>query len=273
MSNITKKVLLSIGLSIPSAAIGVILREAFQAWGIFDPFSQWLGGWLKMHITLAQVEWTIAAGIALLGYAGLLWIIWRYHRAPTPIIIGDQANFHGDVGDRIGSVKHESSPQRIGSPLQIEFEKDERYERAEQILEAGIFRRLIYVSVFSESMDDISDCNVRLIAATPRPKTGDNPTTFPVPFGANFDLRGKQRKFIQIVRFAENHGKCSILEHDHIIISAAVGGLFPGFTTIPIPSKNNPAILTLEAFAPGIASRMTHLRIWVIEWRIHAKIT
>jgi hypothetical protein len=97
MSNIARKVLWSIGLSIPSAAIGVILRGVFQAWGIFDPFSQWLGGWLKMHITTAQVEWTVAAGMALLAYAGLLWIVWRYHRAPTPIIIGDQANFRGEV--------------------------------------------------------------------------------------------------------------------------------------------------------------------------------
>jgi hypothetical protein len=91
-------------------------------------------------------------------------------------------------------------------------------------------------------------------------------------FGANFDLRGKQRKFIQIVRFAENPGNGSKLEHDNIIISAAVGGLFPGWTTIPIPSIDDPAILTLEAFAPSIASRTAHLRIWVTERRIHAKI-
>jgi hypothetical protein len=139
-------------------------------------------------------------------------------------------------------------------------------------LSAVAFRRLVYVSVFNKSGNDISDCNIRLVAATPRPKTGDNPTNFPVIFRANFDLRGKQRKFIQIARFAENPGNGSTLERDNIIISAAIGGLFQGFTTIPIPSKDNPAILTLEAFAPSITSRMTHLRIWVIERRIHAKI-
>jgi hypothetical protein len=160
----------------------------------------------------------------------------------------------------------------IGSPLQIEFESNNKYERTEQT-ETGIFRRLIHVSVFNESMDDISDCNIRLIAASPRPHTGDNPTDFPVFFGANFDLRGKQRKFIQIVRFAENPGNGSILERDHIIISAAVGGFFLGWTTIPIPSIDIPAILTLEASAPSIASRMAHLHIYATDRRIHASIT
>jgi hypothetical protein len=167
----------------------------------------------------------------------------------------------------------ESSPQQIwSSPLKLEFGSGDKYERPEQILETGIFRRIIYVSVFNESVDDISDCNVRLIAATPRPKTGDNPTNFPVFFGANFDLRGKQRKFIQIARFAENHGNGSTLERDNIIISVASGGLLAGWTTIPIPSIDDPAILTLEAFAPSIASRTAHLHIWVTERRIHAKI-
>ena len=132
---------------------------------------------------------------------------------------------------------------------------------------------MIYISVFNEKLDDIQDCNIRLIAATPRPKTGDNPTKFPVGFKENFDLRSKQRKFIQIVRFAENPGgNPSTLELDNIIISTASGGLFAGWTTIPIPSENNPAILTLEAIAYGIASRTAHLHIWVIERRIHAKI-
>ena len=116
MSDIAKKVLWSIVLSIPSAAMGVILRGVLQAWGIFDPFSQWLGGWLKMHITPAQTEWTIAASVAFLAYAGLLWIVWRYHRAPTPIIVGDQANFHGEIVDHSGTTTKEQQteqPQRI----------------------------------------------------------------------------------------------------------------------------------------------------------------
>jgi hypothetical protein len=160
----------------------------------------------------------------------------------------------------------------IGSQLQIEFGNDERYERTEHIDETGIFRRTIYISVFNGSLDDISDCNIRLIAVTPRPNTGNNPTNFPVGFGANFDLRGKQRKFIQIIRFAENPGNASILERDNIIILAASGGFFPGWTTLPIPSRDTPAILTLEAFAPGITPRTAHLHIWVIQRRIHAQI-
>jgi hypothetical protein len=64
----------------------------------------------------------------------------------------------------------------------------------------------------------------------------------------------------------------SALERDNIIISAASGGLSPGFTTLPIPSEDNPATLTLEAFAPDIRSKTAHLRIWVDQGRLHAKI-
>jgi hypothetical protein len=166
----------------------------------------------------------------------------------------------------------ESPPQRIGSPLKIEFGNDERYERIEHFNETGIFRRTIFIAIFNESADDISDCNIKLIAATPRPKTGDSATNFPVGFSENFDLRSKQRKFIQIVRFAENHGSGSALERDNIIILAASGGFFPGWTRIPITSRDSPAILTLEAFAPSIESRTAHLHIWVIQRRIHAQI-
>jgi hypothetical protein len=208
---------------------------------------------------------SIVLGTVIIGYA-------IHRRIQLEPIVGDQANFRGVVGDHAGSATTESPPQRVGPPLQIEFGNDGKYERTEHIDETGIFRRMIYISVFNESLDDISDCNIRLIAATPRPKTGDNPTNLPVYFGANFDLRGTQRKFIQIVRFAENPGgNPSTLERDNIIISAASGGFFPGWTTLPIPSRDNPAILTLEAFAPGIASRTVHLHLWVTQRRIHAQ--
>jgi hypothetical protein len=245
-----------------------------QVWGIFDPFSEWLGGWLKMHITPAQAEWTVAGIIALVGYATLLFIVWRQRILPTGGVqqSADVSQSRRDIISAAEMEQPESSPQRIGSPLQIEFGNDGKYERIEPIYETGIFRRVLYVSIFNESADDIYDCNIRLIAAMPRPKTGDNPTSFPVYFAANFCLRCKQRKFVQILSFAENPGNGSTLERDNIIISIASGGFFPGWTTIPIPPENSHAILTLEAFGLGIASRTAHLHIWVDQRRVHAQI-
>jgi hypothetical protein len=103
MSNITKKIISLIGL-LPIAIVGVILRKVFQVWGIFDPFSEWLGGWLKMHVTPAQAEWTVAGIIALGAYAALLWFVWRYNR-PTPIIVGDQANLQTEPPQRISLLE------------------------------------------------------------------------------------------------------------------------------------------------------------------------
>jgi hypothetical protein len=190
MSDIAKKVLWSIVLSIPSAAVGAILRGVFQAWGVFDPLAEWLGGWLKIHVTQAQVEWTIAGILALLAYAALLWIVWRYHHIQP--IAG--ATLSADISQSQRGMKvsttdigqQGSSPQGIGSPLQIEFGNDVKHERTQHFDETGIFRRTIHISVFNVSLDDIPDCNLRLIAATPRPNTGDNPTTFPAHFGVGF---------------------------------------------------------------------------------------
>ena len=250
------KALFSIAWAVLSGAIYWLLDHFLYSWLV-----QYLG--ITFDIKEANVIASISSYVipALLS-AVTIWAVYqagrRWQPAPMPAATSGLA------------VAPASA--LIGSPLQIEFGNDERYERTQHIDETGIFRRTIYISVFNESVDDISDCNIRLIAATPRPKTGDNPTNFPVPFGANFDLRGKQRKFIQIVSFAENPGNGSILERDNIIISAASGGFFPGWTTLPIPSRDNPAILTLEVFAPGITSRMAHLHIWVIQRRIHAQI-
>jgi hypothetical protein len=88
-----KKILWTVALSIPSAVFSVVLREVFQAWGIFNPFSQWIGGWLKMHVTPAQTEWTIASVVALFAYAGLSWIVWRHHRVGADLDVRDASRY------------------------------------------------------------------------------------------------------------------------------------------------------------------------------------
>jgi hypothetical protein len=85
MSDVAKKVIWSVVLSVPSAALSVVLRGVFKAWGVFDPFAEWLGSWLKMHVIPAQVEWTIAGVMALAAYSVLIWIVWRYHRTPQMV--------------------------------------------------------------------------------------------------------------------------------------------------------------------------------------------
>jgi hypothetical protein len=93
MSDIAKKVVSFIGL-LGSAILTIILRKVFEVWGIFDPFSEWLGGWLKMHITSTQVEWTIAGAIAVAAYAALLFLVWRRHHIQP---IADVAQPHPEA--------------------------------------------------------------------------------------------------------------------------------------------------------------------------------
>jgi hypothetical protein len=118
MSDIAKKVLLSIVLVFPSAVISYVLRKVFQAWGVFDSFSEWLGEWLKMHVSQAQVEWTIAGILALFAYAALLWIVWKHHHI-LPL-----RSLDGDVRSEIrpsGVVRNDALKISIGETADFEL--------------------------------------------------------------------------------------------------------------------------------------------------------
>jgi hypothetical protein len=96
-------------------------------------------------------------------------------------------------------------------------------------------------------------------------QTGAQPTQYPVLFCANFNLPKGERQFIRVLTFAED-GATSSLERDNLVISAAVGGWFGGWTTIsPIPLKDCPGRITLEAFAPSVYTSQARLTIWVDE--------
>jgi hypothetical protein len=88
------------------------------------------GGWLKVHVTPAQVEWTIAGILALFGYSVLLWIVWRSH-APRLADI-KRADIQQSQRDMIGNQQRESPPQRIGqTDLQIIIGSGTNYEKVE----------------------------------------------------------------------------------------------------------------------------------------------
>lgn len=82
MSDRAKKLLTPVLLAFPGAVVAVILREALRAWGILDPFADWLGGWLKVHVTPTQAEWTTAALLAVIGYGLSVWLVIRYLSQP-----------------------------------------------------------------------------------------------------------------------------------------------------------------------------------------------
>jgi hypothetical protein len=152
----------------------------------------------------------------------------------------------------------------VTAPLAIELGADQNHQRIEHF-DNGLLRRSIYVAVCNSSDADIHDCNIKLTAATPRLKIGNADTSYPVFFGSNFDLSPSKRKYVTILSFAES-GATDAIERDNILISAAVGGWFGGWTTLsPLPTKDNPAILTLEAFAPAAIPSQARLKVWIDE--------
>ena len=160
MSGIAKKLICSLALTIPSAALSFVLREVFQAWGIFDPFSEWLGGWLKVHITPAQVEWTIAGIVALLAYAALLWIVWRYHRISPFTDLS--THIPEPQRDIIGGNLQPESMQQIGSnDLQIIIGSGNNYETTAESDNQNRVIRSVLVGVKNRNLNRyISNCKL-----------------------------------------------------------------------------------------------------------------
>jgi hypothetical protein len=111
MSGVAKKILLSIVLSIPSIVIGIILREALQKSGILDPLSDWLGGWLKMHVSPTQAYWATVSIITLVTYAALLWGVWRPHRIPLSGKDSTAARPDMTISDAIDYIANDSNTQ------------------------------------------------------------------------------------------------------------------------------------------------------------------
>jgi hypothetical protein len=80
MTETVKKICWSVLLAILSAAVGIVARGVFQAWGILEPLSTSLGHWLKIHVSPNQTGWSIAAIIAISCYGGALWLMWCQSR-------------------------------------------------------------------------------------------------------------------------------------------------------------------------------------------------
>ncbi len=151
------------------------------------------------------------------------------------------------------------------APLSIELGLAKDYERIEHFAINGLLRRTIAITITNRSADDISDCNLKLIAATPPAMIGDSKALYPILFTQNFDLYAGKMKRVEIISLVEN-GWQTGEQRDSIRIHAASVGWQGGWTTLsPIPPQNNPAILTFEAFATGTASSQTRIKVWVDE--------
>jgi hypothetical protein len=152
-------------------------------------------------------------------------------------------------------------------PLSIELGTGSNYECVEHFPANGLVRRSIKIAIVNRSADDVADCNVRLIAATPPAMIGDSPAAYPILFTKYFDLATGKRKYVKIISLVESGWQIEWQKHS-ITIHVAVGGgwVSKGWTTLsPLPAQANPGVLTFEAFAPGIASSQAQVKIWVDE--------
>jgi hypothetical protein len=155
----------------------------------------------------------------------------------------------------------------VSAPLGIELGTGANYECLEHFPENGLVRRSIKIAIVNRSADDVADCNVRLIAATPPAMIGDSKASYPILFTQNFDLAAGKRKYVKIISLIESGWQIEWQKHS-ITIHVAVGGgwVSRGWTTLsPLPTQGNPGVLTFEAFAPGVASSQAQVKIWVDE--------
>jgi hypothetical protein len=93
--------------------------------------------------------------------------------------------------------------------------------------------------------------------------SGDAKVDYPIFFTQNFDLYAGKMKRVEIISLVES-GWQTEWQRDSIRVRVASGGWMGGWVTLsPLPAQDNPAILTFEAFAPGIASSQSRVKVWV----------
>jgi hypothetical protein len=210
MSDITKKIISLIGL-LPTAIISVILRKVFQVWGIFDPFSELLGEWLKMHVTPAKIEWTIASILALAAYAVLLWIVWR---RVTPIA---DANLSANVPQPQGGIKAITQAGRNAKqPLQIILGTGDSFETVES---SGANRsRTVRVKIQNNTDTEISNGTLKLLNLDP-PNNGYK--EFLLKDYITISPNG--RIFIDVAAYNEGTSEALVGQWIRLIIPGAAG--------------------------------------------------
>lgn len=56
---------------------GLHTTKVLSAWGVIDALSLVLGGWLKLHVSPALANWTVALLVGFVLYGFALWFVWR----------------------------------------------------------------------------------------------------------------------------------------------------------------------------------------------------
>jgi hypothetical protein len=128
MPRIAKRIFYSVAAAVPTVILQIILRRVFEVWGIFNPFSDWLGAWLKMHASPAQVEWTIAALISITGYVVLLYFIWRHFRASPSSEFAAPRTMDGVPSYPDPEIRDGASKNVFSEPPKIVFGNGNEYE-------------------------------------------------------------------------------------------------------------------------------------------------
>jgi hypothetical protein len=256
MSGSTKRILFSVAATIPSGIVGVILRKVFEVWGIFSPFSEWLGGWLKMHVSAEQAEWTVAGIVSIAGYAVGLYFIWRNFRAsPASLVPNEIASANNATAGRpsTAGVSHST----VSRP-QIIFGNGDGYETKKA---SGLYKTTHTFSVGIKNANTatfLSNC--KLHAEVNDPKTGHPRSYLLVD---TFTLNASEERSVEIVSFDEpasisNHAGKHINLHIPI-----VGGFYDVGSGWPWQMPIGHYVFTLRLTCRETAPNELVCKVWV----------
>ena len=67
----------TIGLAILSGIVSYVAKQVIASWGVLNPVSRWLGGWLQLHISAGLTGWILALLVFVAFYGFALWFLAR----------------------------------------------------------------------------------------------------------------------------------------------------------------------------------------------------
>ena len=241
---------LTAAATLPTAILAVILRRAFQVWGIFDPIGDAFGGWLKGHVSAPQAEWTTASLIALALYGVFLWSVWHVHHVHHLPILPETrpvASVSMEVKRANANVPH-IGPEPPIDPhaLKLSVGQEGAFFDTDG---SGLTYTLRTYNLKIENADRhhaLTKVNVTVLALEPPEYEG------PWPIRSGLTLGAGEHQFVPLVTYSEGRG--------------SPGATFMNIhapKNTPRPAAPGPCYLTVRATSKETAYFDLKCKVWV----------
>jgi hypothetical protein len=246
------------------AAFGVagFTQTGFKKWLLYfltvtSFAAAWFLPWGREHAPLVEAQIKEVAASPISWFMIVMFLVGTVLLSPSRASRDQADNRTATATSAVGAV----SANTKADAIQLRLGRDDKFERVENQGSRGVLSRLIYVAICNTGDGFLSECKLLVKNVAPAALAG----TIPAALAWDFTLIQGEVKYVPVVGFAERTGDWTHALSDNIIVSVPVppGFFSSGWTTLGMPPKENPTIITLEASALQCSPCIRHYSVWV----------